>query len=656
MESDKKKIARKDIIIILISLAALLALLGLFMYSRNSRQEAAVNPVGNGEQDMQRDENTKVKNTADNDIEIKMKDRQILLVTLKGSANLVVKDYSVSVNGELTKFPEDITRLKPEKEIEIALEKELETDRDNVVSVCDKEGSIRASVLVPSEEVKKSNKCIFSLSGGFYPEDTRVEIHAPEDWDIYYTTDGTTPTEESSKYLGSVPISSRTGNNLTLTKGTMGESFKPATQIKGTFLRALAVSPDGKEKCRMSQTYFVGVGQESAIRDLPVLSIGSDPEGLVSYENGIYVAGRHYEDAVARQEDVNGKGNYYDDVSRDAYAEFFEPGKDKTWEGSVKLSTLKDEYVNLNQRGLVLDHLSRKVTKGSSLFPYTDSKKICLYNGGTDHMYKIREMLAADLVEETPVGSADYKLCSVFINGEYWGLYMLRTPCDASMIRRKYGIKDKTKILVSGNGEGASEDFSDLVSYVEETDLSVEGNYKKVTERMDVDSYIYYICVNMFLANYDHGKESPTIWRTEGGSGSGKEDSRWRWILGKMQNTMDNGYLGQFSTATIDTFFQPGVTEDPFLQSLLKSPAFRSGLKKTMKELCGQLTAEHVEKILEDYTEQYGKAVRANYLRFSGAAADKFYQSEAGKIEAFFGRRAEYIMKYTLETVGEKTE
>ena len=209
---------------------------------------------------------------------------------------------------------------------------------------------------------------------------------------------------------------------------------------------------------------------------------------------------------------------------------------------------------------------------------------------------------------------------------------------------------------MSGNGEGASEDFSDLVSYVEETDLSVEGNYKKVTERMDVDSYIYYICVNMFLANYDHGKESPTIWRTEGGSGSGKEDSRWRWILGKMQNTMDNGYLGQFSTATIDTFFQPGVTEDPFLQSLLKSPAFRSGLKKTMKELCGQLTAEHVEKILEDYTEQYGKAVRANYLRFSGAAADKFYQSEAGKIEAFFGRRAEYIMKYTLETVGEKTE
>ena len=354
MESDKKKIARKDIIIILLSLAALLALIGLFMYSRNVRQEAEVKLEEKSEQDQPNEEKVKTKSVETNRIEIRMKDRQIILVTLKDSEDVVVKDFTISVDGESEKFPEDITRLRPDKEIEIPLEKELGTETDHVVSIYDNTGNRRASILVPSEEESKSNKCIFSLPGGFYPEDTRVEIHAPEDWDIYYTTDGTTPTEESSKYLGSVPISSRTGNNLTLTKGTMGEDFKPSTQIKGTLLRVLAVSPDGKENYRRDQTYFVGVSQESAIRELPVLAIGLDPDGFASYENGIYVAGRHYEDAVARQEDVNGKGNYYDDVSRDAYAEFFEPGKDKTWEGSVKLSTLKDEYVNLNQRGLVL--------------------------------------------------------------------------------------------------------------------------------------------------------------------------------------------------------------------------------------------------------------------------------------------------------------
>ena len=656
MESNKKEISRKDIIIILLSLVVLLALLGLFLYSRNTRQVTAASLEEKSEQDQAYGETVNTKNVDDNRIEIRMKDGQYLLLTLKGSKDVVVKDYTISVNGESGKFPEDITRLKPDKEIEIPLEKELETDVDNVVSVCDKEGNICASVLVPSEEVKKNSKCIFTLSGGFYPEDVRVEIHAPDGWDIYYTTDGTTPTENSTKYLGSVPVSNRTGNQLELTKRSMGEEFSPSTKIKGTFLRALAVSPDGKEKCRMSQTYFVGVSQESAIRDLPVLAIGSDPEDLVSYENGILVAGRHYEDAVARGEDVKEKGNYYDDVSRDAYAEFFERGKDKTWEGSVKLSTLKDEYVNLDQKGLVLDHLSRKVTKGSSLYPYTDSKKICLFNGGADHMYKMRELLAADLTEGTPVGSADYQLCTVFIDGEYWGVYMLRTPFDATTIRRKYGIKDKTRILVSGTGEGVAKDFSELVSYVEETDLSVEENYRKVTKQMDVDSYMYYLCINMFLANYDHGKDSPTIWRTEGGSGSGNEDGRWRWILGKMQNTMDNGYLGQFSTATIDTFFQPGVTEDPFLQSLLKRPSFRSGLKKAMEDLCGKLSAQYVGRILDGYTEVFGKAVRASYLRFSGEGDEKFYQMEAGKINTFFSRRAEYIMKYTLETVGEKTK
>lgn len=653
METEKKKIAVKDWMIILISLAAFAALIALLLYSRRSGQEAVINPGEQNLTETQNDEPENVKKGDDSVIQIRMEDRENVIVRLKGSQDLSVKGYLLAVNGETEEFPEDLERLEPDREVTFSLKKPIPEDTDNVVSVCDSAGNIRASVLVPSEEEKKSSKCFFSDSGGFYPDDVRVQIHAPDGWKIYYTTDGTTPTEKSKTYLGSVPISNHTGSKMECAERAAEGTFSPSKQIKGTFLRVLAVSPDGKEECRAEQSYFVGVSQDSAIRNLPVLAIGSDPDGIVSYENGIYVAGRHYEDAVARGEGTDGYANYYDDVSRDAYAEFFENGKDKSWEGSVKLSTLKDGYVNLSQRGLVLDHLSRKVMKGSSLYPYTDQKKIYLYNGGTDNMYKIRDRLASELTDGTSVGAADVQMCTVFLDGEYWGVYMMRTPCDESMIRRKYEIKDTSKIQVSGTGEESSREFKDFVSNVQEADLSVEENYKKVEEQMDIDSYIQYLCFNMFLANADFGKERPTIWRTTAGTGKGSDDGRWRWILGSMQNTMDNGYMGRVSTPTIDTFFQPGVTQDLFLQSLLKSPKFCEKLEKTMKDLCGKLKAKRVKSILDRYTDEYGKAIRSSYIRFFGAAEDKFFQQETAKITAFFDGRAEYIMKYTQETVQE---
>ncbi|MDD4641739.1 MAG: chitobiase/beta-hexosaminidase C-terminal domain-containing protein, partial [Bacteroidales bacterium] len=103
----------------------------------------------------------------------------------------------------------------------------------------------------------------FLLKGGSYSSPVSVELFTDLGGTIRYTLDGSEPTEESPEYEGPIQISS--------TKVVRARIFKP------NFIPGYTTT----------STYFINEDFET--RNLPVISIATDPANFWDADKGIYV-------------------------------------------------------------------------------------------------------------------------------------------------------------------------------------------------------------------------------------------------------------------------------------------------------------------------------------------------------------------------------
>lgn len=245
--------------------------------------------------------------------------------------------------------------------------------------------------------------------------------------------------------------------------------------------------------------------------------------------------------------------------------------------------------------------------------------------------------------------------CTVFINGEYWGGYMLAENIDKEFIKEKYKIDSDIAVAYNGNSELNGNDaylIKSLYDFIENNDLSDDNNYDKLAEMMDIQSYLDYFCANMYLANTDYGFEEAAAWKTRESTGDGYNDGRWRWIVGKMDNTVSNAATGNYSTYSIDTYLQSGVMGDEIFWGLMQNDKFKVLLKATMEKFTNEVfEISRVEKIVDETAALVEKFTISSINRFAGNVTDDFYSSEVEKIKEFFENRGEYIMHYTEEII-----
>lgn len=489
-----------------------------------------------------------------------------------------------------------------------------------------------------AEQIKK-DFLYFDIPSGFYDQDIQVKLIAPENWQVCYTMDGSDPGTDSAIYKDGILVRNRTAdaNKYASSKDlSIRTTYVPYDKVeKCNIIRAIGIDETGNKMGEATGCYFIANGNKAMFNNLPVLSISASPDALFGYENGLYSAGKIYEDALAREMMTSNSANYYEDYTTEVSVQYFDSNKQLGFEGRAMLQTYKDGFLDYLQKSLELT---------------LDKERYILSAGESDYDIKIRNMLMQKFMEESGAPMLEIYPCIVFIDGEYWGVYLLQREMNEYTLGKKYGISPDNIVCIVGENSFTPEKttlYKEFKEYVLNTDFTDDATYAQLKEKMDIQSYLDCYCAHVYIADSDWMNENDVVWKVISSGNDEMSDGRWRYVFQDADLSMGNSPL---NSASINTYLRPMVENDAFLYSLLRNGEFRERFTSTMMKYADEIfTEEKVQAILSDISGKYKKGVRASYLRFGSSLNDAEYESNIDIIASFFQERKEFILKYTQQ-------
>lgn len=465
-----------------------------------------------------------------------------------------------------------------------------------------------------------------------------------------------------------------------------------------------------------ANTYFIGTMEEhikgitesvkSTGTNLAVMSITVDYDDLFDFEKGIYVKGRVFEEALPKaiQEDKQFKAesarkvaaNYNQrgrEWEREAHVEFYEAnadGMEKQFsqdcgiriQGNYSRSDLtkgfrlyaRSEYGRNNFKYPVFGDIV-KDDKGQTLDKF---KTLILRAGGNcAFTSKYNDTFWQKAAKGVDCSTQASRACVVYLNGEYWGLYVLEEDYSDDYFEDHYGVKKQDVVLYKGDAEtydiGYKLDLGDLpagetnVSYYyeellafmrEHRTLEKKEDYDAFAKLVDPDSVMDYFAVEVWINNkWDWPGKNWSMWKTttvEEGSEYG--DGRWRFCLYDIEFGGVSGAGDAYANTIKEDNYKPmglldSDTKNPAVRTfrlLMTNPDFNARYCERLKELSGTyFDKENALSILSKLEGEYGPLFDQFFERFpnTGSKNDALYGGYASSksIRDFLEIRADHI-------------
>ncbi|RZJ71961.1 putative Ig domain-containing protein [Flavobacterium sp.] len=433
----------------------------------------------------------------------------------------------------------------------------------------------------------------FSQAGGFFTSAFNLTISSAETGvTILYTLDGSEPdaanigghtyqyrnsyNETGSQTPGplltqsfetltfSAPINvydrSNEPNKISMISSTYSHDpsfyLPDGTIFKGMVVRAKVIKPGAMPSQTVSQTYFV-TPQGASRFNLPVVSLSLTESDFYDYNDGIYVAGKDFDDWRAANPTENPSGLRIGNYHR--RGEEFEKRANMTY--FVNGTQVINQDIGLRIRGAsTRRYESKSLTVYAradfgdadldypffSDLPYQSYERLTLSNSGSDFRNTMfRDALCHDICQEQKVENENYQPAIVFVNGEYWGILNLRERFDNNYFAQNYGFDNVDLLENNGDVEEGDDDHYDALSaYLQGADLSDQSQYNYVTTQLDPESMADYYIANIFFDNSDWPGNNTQYWRKKvdyDPTAAYGADGRWRWVFHDMDDTFGVG-------------------------------------------------------------------------------------------------------------------
>ncbi|MBO4878386.1 MAG: CotH kinase family protein [Ruminococcus sp.] len=567
---------------------------------------------------------------------------------------------------------------------------------ESIPTTVGSETTSEETVQYPETESFESEGILFSARSGFYDSDIALFLSADDGRNIYYTLDGSMPTADSTAYTEPIIITDRSSEPDVLAAHSdiaqpadSSRDWLPQKPVdKATVVRAVAVSPDGTVSPAVSATYFIGFEDKADYyKDMTIISLMTDEEGLFDYDKGIYVLGKAYDDWKSGSE-YDPETPYYfmpanftqkgRDWERPATIQFFRNGvAELTQDVGIRIHggatrSYPQKSFNIYARSdyglpkLDYDLFRGNVISESDKCPVTEFDTFMLRNGGNDAMYtRFRDKLVQRLAAGHDFLTQGTEPCIVFIDGEYWGHYEITEKIDDAYVSAHCGVPKKDVCIVKKEelDEGSEETFAEwqeLRDWVAAADLSDDAEYEKLCGLVDMQSFMEYVSAEIYINNKNWDSSNMAMWKAQTTDDSNNfADGRWRFIMFDVDYS--TGIYGEALPNTDS--FERLLNKECFLSDLLKAAlhneTFRGEFSKTFMEIAdNDFSAERANAETDRLSEEYKDMTKDTYNRFwSGwfrdGADEENYNEAVEMLRNFYNKRYEYIVKYLEEFLAE---
>ena len=298
----------------------------------------------------------------------------------------------------------------------------------------------------------------FSKDGGVYDNINTLEINIEGSGNIYYTTDGSTPTTNSNLYTEPINISST------------------------TVIKAVSYENNKKNSDIITNTYIINEGHT-----IPVMSL-SMPESKF--------------EAISK--------STYGHNTTPAHVELYEKNSSFSIDCGFKL--FGGQSRELAKKSFALKFNS-SYSGGKLHYHVFDNKDLVEFNtlvlrsGSQDqNSSMIRdEFNSTMLINYGTLDAQASKAIVLYINGKYWGVYYIREKIDSDFIENNYNVSGPTNIMTYklGKEEGSNSKIISLKNFMLNNNISEEANYEYIKTQIDVENYADYWAYLFILNSTD---------------------------------------------------------------------------------------------------------------------------------------------------------
>ncbi len=529
------------------------------------------------------------------------------------------------------------------------------------------------------------SKFRFSVKPGFYDATFDLKILGGKNYDIYYTLDCTEPTVDSLKYDGSIQITDRTpepneySQRDDISTGFLTNKIElfsydspdpgyvvPQYSVdKCTVVRAGLFDKNGKLVEEISGSYFIGSEIKEKYKNITVVSISTAPENLFDYDDGIYVNGVDCDYYWPHFDTTGFDNEWWASYWYMWPANYRRTGRGAEREAQIEViddsGTLISQKIGIRIQGAGsrgklprnIKIISREEYSGNRNFSAdllgsgVDLHKFVLFGGADDNVCKINDYLVNYMEKDLNFATMDFKPCVCFLEGEYWGTYYITENYDEDYFQSHYNVPSDEVVIWKEGGidQGTDDDlvlYTDMESFISENDMSIQENYDKACDMIDINSFADYFAAQIFIGRCgDWPSSNIAAWRSRGVNLNSKyEDGKWRWILFDV-----NSEYGELNTELCDDDTIAGaINNSALFASLIRNETFEKLFCERLRYIESNIYSE--EKINDFFDNCYQPIVEqlclSNMRFYSDEKRDEVV-SNAEIVKNFLLERHNYI-------------